>query len=319
MQPLTIAALVHAYLPEHRAGSEVMLHSLLRALVERGHHCEVYIASYAHTKSRRPTVIDGVHVYPPMCGHGFPGGASQADVLVTHHGYTRDGINFALRHRKPLVQVLHNTAPDTAMWASCKAELLVYNSQWMAAKLGNDPRGIIVRPPVNPADYRTTPGHAVTLVNLNADKGGELFWELAARMPEAEFTGVRGSYGRQITGEAGNVNVLPHGVRMRDVYAATRVLLMPSRHESWGMVGVEGMASGIPTIAHPTPGLRESLGDAGIFCDRDDPDAWETEIRRLLDEPEAWQAASKKALARSVELAPTEDLAAWCEAVEGLV
>jgi len=69
---------------------------------------------------------------------------------------------------------------------------------------------------------------------------------------------------------------------------------MPSEYESWGRVGVEAMASGIPVIAHPTPGLQESLGDAGVFVDRNDIDGWERAIRRLLT-PRAYGTASKKA------------------------
>ncbi|MFE4971343.1 glycosyltransferase [Kitasatospora sp. NPDC056651] len=55
-----------------------------------------------------------------------------------------------------------------------------------------------------------------------------------------------------------------HAMRER-VYARSRVVLMPSSHESWGRVGVEAFASGIPVIAHPTPGLAECLGHAGIY------------------------------------------------------
>ncbi|MFI1769152.1 glycosyltransferase family 4 protein [Streptomyces sp. NPDC020800] len=58
------------------------------------------------------------------------------------------------------------------------------------------------------------------------------------------------------------------------VYSRSRVMLMPSLYESWGRVAVEAFASGIPVIAHPTPGLVESLGEAGIFAYRDDLNAW---------------------------------------------
>jgi glycosyltransferase involved in cell wall biosynthesis len=92
---------------------------------------------------------------------------------------------------------------------------------------------------------------------------------------------------------------------------------MPSAHESWGRVGVEAMTSGIPVIAAPTAGLKESLGDAGVFCDRDDLDAWEQALRRLLD-GRRWKAASRKAKARAAELDPAADLDRWCHEVETL-
>ena len=89
---------------------------------------------------------------------------------------------------------------------------------------------------------------------------------------------------------------------------------MPSDYESWGMVGVEAMHSGIPVIAHPTPGLRESLADAGTFIDRGDVDAWEAAIRRLYDDEDAFTRARK----RAGELDPVDELDAWVTAVEGL-
>jgi len=92
---------------------------------------------------------------------------------------------------------------------------------------------------------------------------------------------------------------------------------MPSDYESWGRVGVEAMASGIPVLAHPTDGLVESLGSAGVFCDRDDADAWQAAIESL-DARDAYRAASRKAKARSKQLDPAADLAAWCGAVEGV-
>src|SRR5690606_41582358 len=105
-----------------------------------------------------------------------------------------------------------------------------------------------------------------------AGKGAETFYALAGRCPQTRFLGGKGGYGVQILPRGNNalpnVEIVEHlpPERMRDeVYARTRVLLMPSAYESWGRVGVEAMCSGIPVIAHLTAGLRESLGDAGAF------------------------------------------------------
>ncbi|MEU6394827.1 glycosyltransferase family 4 protein [Streptomyces sp. NPDC046939] len=101
------------------------------------------------------------------------------------------------------------------------------------------------------------------------------------------------------------------------VYARTRVVLMPSIYESWGRVAIEACASGIPVIAHPTPGLVEALGEAGIFAYRDDLNAW-TDALNHLSRPRHWRAASRRAAARSAALSATDDLDGWCDAVEAL-
>jgi glycosyltransferase involved in cell wall biosynthesis len=103
-----------------------------------------------------------------------------------------------------------------------------------------------------------------------------------------------------------------------DVYARTRVLLMPSERETWGRVGVEAMCSGIPVIAHPTEGLRESLGVAGMFVDRDDVAGWVRTVHKLMTRANSWRYASRLALKRSAELNPAKSIEQFAERVEAL-
>src|SRR5690606_11841974 len=158
----------------------------------------------------------------------------------------------------------------------------------------------------------------LTLVNPIPAKGSATFYALAERMPDFHFLAVEGGYLRheQVRrDDLANVTWQPHTNNMRrDVWSRTRVLLVPSDYESYGMVGVEAMHSGIPVVAHPTPGLRESLASAGTFVDRDDVDGWEAAIRRLYND----QDASQCARARARELDPRRELDRFVEAVEAL-
>jgi glycosyltransferase involved in cell wall biosynthesis len=309
---LTVYARLHLYPPDHAAGAEMMVHSMFRALIARGHRVVVWLTRESVTVA--PYVLDGVSVYP--VGSEVPDWDA-CDVVVSHLENVPSAARAALVHGKRFVNVVHNDRDMTRLWLHGHTDLVVYNSEWMAESLGRGPGRIIVRPPVIADDYRTTPGSRVTLVNLNAEKGGQLFAELARRMPDVDFLAVEGAYGDQVHPTGPNVRFLPHGQDMRAVYAQTRLLLMPSAYESWGRVGVEAMLSGIPVLAHPTPGLCESLSFAGIFLDRADPDSWVDAIRRLQD-PDTYAVASGRALARAAELDPTEDLTRWCDAVEAL-
>jgi len=329
---LRVVARLHAAPPRHNAGAEWMVWSMFRALVERGHDVSVWLSRYSG--DREPYELDGVRVVPLAARLDFASQVKSADVLVSHLENVPSVGALARGYGKPFVAVCHNTFTKTFRdMASGSTALAVYNSLWMQReaelyfqdypKMVRPAETMMVRPPVFAEDYKARrPGDHITLINCNPDKGGEVLRDLAKRMPDTRFLAVRGSYGEQVDYSGlSNVEVLDHvsGHDMRErVYARTKVLLMPSSYESWGRVGVEAMASGIPVVAHPTPGLCESLGEAGIFVDRNDLDGYEATLRKLLTRTE-YGLASKRAKTRSAELNPSAELAAWCDAVEALV
>lgn len=306
-----------------------MLVSMLRPLVDRGHDVSVWLSRYG--KVVEPYEYRGIRVVPLESRLDWPTAARQADVLLAHLETVPSTAALARGFGKPFVVICHNTFPLTFRdMAAGGTTLAVYNSQWMEREaelyFADYPKSIrpngtlIVRPPVFAGEYATRPGKAITLANCNADKGGRIFEELARRMPDVPFLAVRGAHGEQILPDLPNVEIVEHvrGEDMREkVYGRTKVLLMPSVYESWGRAGVEALASGIPVVAHPTPGLTESLGEAGVFVDREDIDGYVAVLRKLL-QPAEYRLASKRAKARSAELDPAADLAAWCAAVEAL-
>lgn len=201
------------------------------------------------------------------------------------------------------------------------ADLVIYNSQHVAdAFTAKFPYPYeVLYPPTRPERHRTEPGDRVTLINLQPAKGSDVFYELVARMPDVEFLGVEGGYGEQRFDTHPNVVFQRQTTNMRDdVWARTKVLLVPSTYESWGMVGVEALASGIPVIASPTPGLLESLDYAGVFVPQNDVRSWERELRKLLDNEDVYAAASRLALKRSADLDPAEALARVVRRIEQL-
>lgn len=327
---MRIVARLHAAPPRHNAGAEWMVWSMFRALVERGHEVTVWLSRYG--EDHEPYELDGIQVIPLESRLDFATAVHRASVLVSHLENVPSAAALSRGYGKPFVAICHNTfLPTFRDMASGGTSLAVYNSEWMAKeaelhfvdhpKSVRPEASIIVRPPVFAADYVTKPGDRVTLINTNPDKGGLLFHDLAARMPDVKFLAVRGAYGAQTDySDLPNVEQVEHisGHEMRDkVYGRTRLLLMPSFYESWGRAGVEALASGIPVLAHPTPGLCESLGEGGIFIERQDLDGYEAVIRKLMA-PAEYRLASKRAKSRSAELDPTDDLAAWCDAIEGL-
>ena len=327
---MRILARLHAYPPRHNAGAEWAAHSLLRDLAAHGHQVEVWLSEV--TGQRLPFDLDGVCVIPATTHNAFAGAVRAGrSVVVSHLENVRPAASAARGWGRPLVVLAHNTFPATfRAIGSGTTALAVYNSEWMAAeadkhfaenpKLVKPRASVVVRPPVRAADYRATPGDRVTLINLYVNKGSDVFWQLAERMPERQFLAVRGSYGDQLVKDLPNVEIVdnvPGADMAKQVYGRTRILLMPSEYESWGRTGVEACASGIPVIASPTPGLQESLGEAGIYVDRGDVDGWQKAIE-ALDDSDAYRKASAAAKKRSRQLDPSADLARWREAIEAL-
>ncbi|MEU0937578.1 glycosyltransferase family 4 protein [Embleya sp. NPDC005971] len=330
-RPLRIVARMGQYPPDHNAGGEIATHAMLRALVARGHDVSVWLARYGTTA--RPYEVDGVRVVPFQAREDFDAALRRSHAVLGQYELVPATRALANGYGKPLIVPVHTSRqPTLRNLVTGTTALAVHNSQWvrreadaLLAEQADATRpnvSIVVRPPVAAADYATTPGDRVTLVNRCHEKGGMVLRALAQRMPDTRFLAVTGAYGEQVSyAGQGNVEVLDQvsgAAAMRDlVYARSRVVIMPSTYESWGRVAVEAMASGIPVVASPTPGLHEALGSAGIFADPADIDAWETALRGL-DDPAAWRTASRRALARSAELDPTEDLAAFVTAVEAM-
>ncbi|MFD9276929.1 glycosyltransferase family 4 protein [Streptomyces mirabilis] len=330
---MRVLAMFHAYPPSHNAGAEWAAHGLLRELAARGHTVDVLL-------SRQDGVqlgydLDGVQVHPYR-DKGDPGrwmrGDGRADVIVTHLENTPRASVLAEMNHLPVVHLLHNTFDFTKDWlAKGSPALAVYNTAWMRRDVEEwwnfhepnrrQPPGVVVRPPVRVEDYRAPRGNSMTLINLTEEKGARVFYALAERMPRRRFLGVVGGYGSQIIrDDLPNVEIVDHtpgGDMAKLVYGRTRVLLAPSSYESYGRVAVEAMCSGIPVVAHPTPGLMESMGDAGTFADRDDVDAWEAAVKRLLS-PKVYPQASKAAAARAAALDPAAELDLWVTVMEGV-
>lgn len=306
---MRVLAVVPNYPPASRVGAWLATHQFLRHMASVGHDVTVFVSR----SRQRAWELDGVRVETAIRGRSHALELARgADVVVSHAGDGGHGLEVARAAGKPAVRMVHGHG-----YANIgDADLAVFNSHSLRRSARHDGPAIVCHPPVFAADHDVdrTGAEAVTIVNCSRDKGIKTAWRLAELEPDRLFLGVRGGYGEQVTPRARNFSTLPSQPDMRRVWRVTRVLLMPSCFETWGMVGVEAMCAGIPVIAHPTPGLLESLGDAGWFVDRDDIRGWRRILARL-DDPDEYAAASSAARARAAELDPAADLARFAEAV----
>lgn len=309
---MKVAAFLYAYPPDRLAGADLMSADLLTDLTQAGH--EVHVFSTMHTPPRedRGVVVQSRTQFRRQAGW---------DCVYAHPDLGAQAPQMAHRLGVPYVGVVHNTDARTGRWLTqWPPDLTVWNAH-STREAHRGEGGVVIRSPLIVADHQTQPGDAVTLVNLNRAKGVDLFWALAGAWPGRSFLGVRGGWGvqhdKEVPSNARVIGPVPHP--MREVWANTRVLLMPSESESWGRVALEAACSGIPTIAHPTPGLVESLGEAGVFVDRNDPAGWARALH-MLDNPATYAARSRKARARAreVEEQTRHDRGVWVDTMAAL-
>lgn len=178
-------------------------------------------------------------------------------------------------------------------------------------RLGGRPDRVTIVPPgvdgtlFHPADEAPQGrGYAVVAARLQPLKGLDLAIEAIAAVPapirpdlviagdaSSDFDG----YVQELQALAAARGV-ERGVRfvgpqsranLATLLRGARVVLIPSHSETFGLVALEGAASGVPVVAAASGGLREAVvhGESGLVIDSREPDAWAGAITAILSDP----------------------------------
>jgi glycosyltransferase involved in cell wall biosynthesis len=314
--------IVGAYLrqaaPEHPAGAEWTIYDTFTWLTARGHDCRT-LSEQGYLRERTPAGL----VYSRPTDEEVAQHFQQCDVMLTQLDATMQAQLLARAYQTPLIQYVHseNQIDSLGIMESCSA-LVVFNAKHVADACswwGGD--SLVLHPAIDASRVIVErPGACTTLVNLSASKGGMILWRLAHSMETTPFLGVMGAYDDQViqpdgltlgpfevtsTGLPANLSVLGTLRDIRGALAFTRTLLVLSHSETYGRIAGEAAVSGIPTITVDTPGLRECIGDAGIYVKRDDQRALERAIR--MSYQGAWQWCSDVSRAQSEKTARRQE------------
>lgn len=283
---------------------------LLTPLAAAGHAVEVFVTAGAPQAPEMGGVsVQRFRDFDP---------ARRYDVVIYNSGLgpaARSTV-LAMRARKLMCQHsydVHDLGLRFAdrVWFPSQAVMRVHHGPY---------ERFVVPPPINPAMYLTKPGSKIGAPSTSPWKGGALVAYLARKMPHREFIVVRDPRGHGASAFKGLPNVeLRAFMEPRQFYARTRVLLFPSKSESYGRVAVEAAVSGIPVVASTCAGIREAMGGHGIFLERNGAQGrWVTVVDRLMKDPEYWRKASLDVIARGSKTRYRQTQAAFVREVEAM-
>ena len=312
------------YLPA-MSGGETAAHGLHASLARRGHQVSVVTATQ-HPARRTRAAVDGVEVFHGRIRptHARYVEERRPDVLFAQFEMAIPTIEYAVEAGLPVAVLCHGPYGYTEVaeaGLAAAVDLFVFNSTFLQNLANRNVHHVVVCPVVDFERVRAPEGlkrRYVTLVNLFSNKGPHVFYQLARVFSDRPFLGVEGAYGEQERQDLPNVELRPNTPDMGRVYGQTRVLLLPSAEESFGMVAVEAQSGGVPVVASDLPSLRESLGDGALFVGREDIAGWVEALRRL-DDPDFYNEMSARARANAKRYRADQDVAVLEAVLEAMV
>jgi hypothetical protein len=287
--PKTIVLLADTFLPGSYAGSEISAYETLKYLRSRGHNILIFI------QKPKAEEYDGFKIYKYNTDDDFcRTNLLAADCVLFQMKDSAVSFKIIQDRKKPIFIMIH--MGNSYQWVLSQKMsfpvFIVYNSRMTQDSLPTIHDNMVMLPYVDTQQFYTlrdltVRNNTVCLVNCNKNKGSQQFYEIAEKMPHVQFIAVKGGYGEQDikTPKPENVTYVENQTDIKKVFKDVGILLMPSKNETWGRTAVEAMASGIPVIHSESAGLTESIGGAGILCQRNDIDAWCKGIQRILENP----------------------------------
>ena len=275
----TVVAITHGYPPKWNMGGEVSLHRMLKTA--RGD-------KHVLTTTDKEHIFEGVQIHKINAKNVLdiktdPNPIAKqlrdlkADVVIGQNELSLaaviaarmiGAVSIVSVHTPPLYG--RNIAKALGM-----ADCAIYNTRTSAVEWG-EPDALVVHPPITEPPAKTyTNGDAYLLSSSLINKGVKTVIEVAKRYPGKRFIIIRSpaepTHGlpnlEQVVKEIPNIELKPR-VAPEDVhkyFKQSRVLLVPSKYETYGMTTIEAAGYGIPTVHVDTPHVREGIGEGAIL------------------------------------------------------
>lgn len=180
-------------------------------------------------------------------------------------------------------------------------------------------------------------GYVVVAARLQPLKGLDLAIQAIAVLPEnlrpelviagdasVDYSGYVDDL-RQLAERAGLSGIRFVGPQSHDnlaeLFRASRLVLVPSHSETYGLVALEAAASGVPVVASAAGGLREAVVDGitGLVLESRDPQVWADAMSQILTNPTFAQELSLAAREHALRLDWTRSAASLVRVYRALL
>jgi glycosyltransferase involved in cell wall biosynthesis len=276
---MSTVALSHGYPPVWNMGGEVALHRAMTAV--KGEKIvltktqEEYVFEGVRVKKIATPDVLNIKANPIPIARQLQG--LNARVVIGQNELSLPAVMAANEIGAVSIVNVH-TPPKygrTIAQGMRYADYAVYNTQTAATQWG-EPSALVLHPPISPLPKNTFGGgDAYTLLSSLYNKGVGVVLALAEMYPDKRFIVVRSpaepTHGISDLEERAallpNLELHPR-VPPEEVYKyfeQTKILLAPSRYETYGMSAIEAAGYGIPCVHVDTPHVREGIGEAAVL------------------------------------------------------
>lgn len=246
----------HTYYPTPHSGADIYAERLMTWLANNG--CEVKVIT-----DNQAALIQCKNHTVETNKFRIAENYEWCDCVVTNLVTNNQAIWLSERFKKPIFHICHNATMPSIQPSPLTH--IIYNSYWLAQTRPLPFPSVVVQPVTWIKDWKSRSGNCITLINCTANKGAELFHQIAVHMPQFNFMRVKGRYGSQYGAMNKNITDEPFTNNVQSVYDKTALLLVPSKAESWSLCAAEAQCCGIPVICNNLPGLRENLKDSAVY------------------------------------------------------
>ena len=276
---MRILAIVKLYAHKNRAGGELYLHHLLKKI--KTHDISVIIPDCKEIKQYE---YEGIKIFETN-ETNFLEYIDGCDILISQLDFAPITLDYAIKKNKRCMLILHCYVPDLERFIYNENVLKIFNSKYVVdcALRNNKFKKIdnykIIFPYTDFEKYssyfdkKLNSREYITLINPSRSKGGDVFVELIKKYPERKFMVVVGGYYPHLQDlgrfkKFSNCHIQENTPDIiKDVYLKSRIVLMSSRYETYGMVASECRAMGLPCIINKNAeGLLENMGKIGLYA-----------------------------------------------------